>query len=119
MSIIIYKKEIEDNVAHLVSANSSIAYYQPVTTEFSNIIPDELRNKFIAIASAKAKRNIDQIDLFPIQTVLCTTGWNKNTDIFIREETYAARHSAEDKPLNIGHIQTDIIGHITNNITVD
>jgi hypothetical protein len=58
-------------------------------------------------------------DLYPIHTILVTVGWNKNKDVFLPNETWAARFTPEDKPFNIGHRPREIIGHITANAVVD
>lgn len=58
-------------------------------------------------------------DLFPICAILATSSWNKNLDVFTPPEMWMARHSSEDKPFNFMHDCSDIIGHITDNITVD
>lgn len=61
----------------------------------------------------------DQFDLFPIYTVLVSTGWNKNDDVFGKAETWKARYTPEDKPFNLEHEPSKIIGHITASCAVD
>jgi hypothetical protein len=63
--------------------------------------------------------NKDQFDLHYIYSILATTGWNKNDDVFDRQEMWGARTTAEDKPFNKGHDPNNIIGHITGNAIVD
>ena len=63
--------------------------------------------------------NEEQFDLHYIYTILATTGWNRNDDVFDRYEMWAARSTAEDKPFNKGHDPNDIIGHITGNAVVN
>lgn len=58
--------------------------------------------------------NKGQMDLHYLRTVLVTTGWNLNDDVFDRAETFAARLTPEDKPFNYEHNCADIIGHITS-----
>lgn len=57
-------------------------------------------------------------DLHYIDAVLVTTGWNNNDDVFDRVETWAARHSPEDKQLNYEHDHSKIVGHIVSNAAV-
>lgn len=61
----------------------------------------------------------DPLDLFHISSVLVSTGWNKNDDVFDPAETWLARSTPEDKPFNYMHDEMDIIGHITANRVVD
>ena len=65
------------------------------------------------LGKIKADANPDQIDLFYIKSVLVSTGWNKNDDVFDAAETWAARNTPEDKQFNFMHNENDIIGHIT------
>lgn len=58
-------------------------------------------------------------DLFPIESVLVSTGPNLNDDWFDRDETYAARRTPEDKPLNHEHESIKTIGHMTAARVVD
>lgn len=63
--------------------------------------------------------NEGQPDLHYLKTILVSTVWNKNDDVFVREETWAARHTPEDKRFNYEHVDEDIIGHITANYVVN
>ena len=116
--ITVYEQEINDGISELVKANASIAYLSPVVKNDAEL-PTEFIDKMLSVASTKANRHIDRIDLYPLKTVLVTTGWNKNADVFYPEEVWAARFSAEDKPFNFMHQQKDIIGHITDNYVID
>ncbi len=122
MNIPIYSFEEQDGLADQI-VNNSIASYsvaQKIDTA-SNIEqcnPVISNNKLQEIGVAKAE-NQDQLDLYYMQSVLVTTGWNKNDDVFDPRETWAARSTAEDKPFNFMHNEQDIIGHITSNTVVD
>jgi hypothetical protein len=54
----------------------------------------------------------DAIDLYPVRTIMVSTGWNGNMDIFSIAEAWEARNSPVNKPFNVGHIPRQIIGHI-------
>jgi hypothetical protein len=58
-------------------------------------------------------------DLFPIRSVLASTGMNKNDDFFEKGETYAARNSPAHKPFDYEHAFSDVIGHMTDAEVVD
>lgn len=115
----VYPQEIQDGISNLVKANNSIAYISPIISNSKNDWVEDFIQKSNKALSSHFGRNIDRIDLYPLQTVLVTTGWNINTDIFDKEQTWNARGSAQDKPFNYQHQQDDIIGHITDNFVID
>lgn len=118
MNIVIptYAAERQAGIAEQVATHASIAY----DTQLS---PVDIKPADRAIASRLADISVagraETIDLYPLNTVLVSTGWNKNTDVFGPEETWAARHTPEDKKFNYEHDETDIIGHITSCVAVD
>lgn len=61
----------------------------------------------------------DQFDLFPVYSLLVSTGWNKNTDVFLKSEIYHSFNSPINKPFNVEHIPNKIIGHMTSSLLVD
>ena len=111
----IYADEINDGVAELVQSSSSIAYCMPAAVSDSQ---DSKDLDFINKVKAESA-NPDQIDLFYIKSVLVSTGWNKNDDVFKADQTWAARNTPEDKQFNLMHNENDIIGHITGSYVVD
>lgn len=118
MSIPVYPLEIKDGISNLVKANASLAYISPIS-KYSGDITESYIDKAVKFASTQAHRNIDRMDLYPIQTILVSTGRNENYDIFTKDDVWEARFSAEDKPFNFMHKQRDIIGHITENFVID
>jgi len=121
MSVPIYKNEIEDGLEEVIRANSSIAYSSPLKSHTPTKGEKE-KAKLIALESVteeSAAENKNQFDLYYLNSVLVSTGWNKNDDIFDIEETWSARNTPEDKQFNFMHDETDIIGHITGNFVID
>ena len=114
----IYKAEIEDGLGDLLSSTNSVAYCG-VAKCFTPSTEEQESMKIIASEASEASENKDQIDLFYLESVLVSTGWNKNDDVFDPKETFAARTTPEDKPFNFMHDEKDIIGHITGNRVVD
>ena len=104
MTIKIYQHEINDGIGDLVKSTASVAYCAEATVQKE--IPEEIVAKAIA-------ENKDQIDLYYLESVLVSCGWNKNDDVFLPEATWAARNTPEDKQFNFMHNENDIIGHIT------
>jgi len=118
----IYRQEIEDSVSELVKASSSIAYCMPATllSKDSSIEAESSNKMNFDIDKIKASSaNPEQIDLYYIKSVLVSTGWNKNDDVFTPQATWSARNSPEDKQFNLMHDENDIIGHITGSYVVD
>ena len=114
----IFPAEINDDLGEAIASNTSLAFLSKLegagTT--SNITEAQLD----ALAAHIGKRpERDTYDLYPVKTILVSTGWNGNDDIFSGSATWAARHSPEDKPFNLGHKPRNIIGHITDNVAVD
>ena len=109
----IYKQEIDDGLQEALAKNNTLAWcsvaetYKPSATFKSSAL-----DKLIA-------ENQDQMDLYYLKSILVSTGWNKNDDVFDPKETWAAKDTPEDKPFNFMHNEKDIIGHITGNVAVD
>jgi hypothetical protein len=112
----IFKSEIEDGVGELVKSTASVAYCSPATVQKDEAPLPELKclsdAELEKLGVAKAE-NKDQIDLYYLESVLVSTGWNKNDDVFMSEATWEARSTPEDKQFNFMHNENDIIGHIT------
>ena len=118
----IFKQEIQDGIAPLVQSNASIAYCVPASllpVDPSIDEDSELKLSLVADKIKAASANPEQIDLYYITSVLVSTGWNKNDDVFNSSMTWAARHTPEDKQFNFMHNENDIIGHITGSYVVD
>jgi prefoldin subunit 5 len=110
----IYKQEILDGLESSIRANASIAYCSPA------IVSEPSINSIDYIEKIKASSaNPKQIDLYYIKSVLVSTGWNKNDDVFNPPQTWEARHTPEDKQFNFMHNENDIIGHITGSYVVN
>lgn len=115
----IYASEISDGIQDIISKNNKIAFASVVeaTSEDSQPIASSLASKS-NLDSAFAT-NEGQFDLHYVNTILVSTGWNKNDDVFDRSEVWGARKTPEDKPFNYEHDPADIIGHITGNQVID
>ena len=112
--MIVYPQEIKDGLGELVQASASVAYCAPA------LLCDDAHEEVVELANkVKAESaNPKQIDLFYIKSVLVSTGWNKNDDVFTSEATWNARNTPEDKQFNLMHNENDIIGHITGSYVV-
>ena len=106
----IYSDEVGLGVDRkLVYASKAIAY----TPAIANLFNDENRPPKV-----RASANPGQPDLFYLQSVLASTGWNQNEDVFDKYETWKAKSTPVDKRFNYQHDDNDIIGHITSSSVV-
>lgn len=67
---------------------------------------------------ASTPSNPNQQDLYYLNSVLVSTGWNKNDDVFDPSEVWTARNTPVDKQFNFMHDEHDIIGHITGSLVL-
>ncbi len=128
MNIPIYQYEINDGLAEQIQ-NNSVAYVSAAnpdtvsgfsdSIDLEKILEKNISDNKIPVALRSVAENKDQIDLYYIKSVLVSTGWNKNDDVFDPQELWDARNTPEDKPFNFMHDEKDIIGHITSNEVVD
>lgn len=115
----VYQQEIIDGLSEQVKAQASVAYCAPAIL-VNDIDTDSSWNVSRSnIEKIKAASNPNQIDLYYIKSILVSTGWNKNDDVFDPKQTWAAKNTPEDKQFNFMHNENDIIGHITGSYVVD
>ena len=118
-NIPVYKAEAEAGLYEAITAKDSCAILAncPILldTKVTSSVKSLNRDSF----EQSTADNKEQFDLHYIYSILATTGWNKNDDVFDRQEMWGARTTAEDKPFNKGHDPNNIIGHITGNALVD
>ncbi len=109
----IFDSEKSDGLEEILKSSASLSYASLVEPCQSTLKPDTKHIKSIAA--------VDDKDLYYVQSILVTSSWNKNDDVFDKAEIWKARSSPEDKPTNLEHDENVIIGHITSNwpITVD
>ena len=107
----IFQQEKTDGLQETIQTNSSIAYVSQLCEARPS---DEKKSKIIAQLELSANKK-NQQDLYYMDSVLVTTCWNNNDDVFNKNEVWKARKTPEDKPFNIEHDEHHIIGHITGN----
>lgn len=120
----IYKEESSiAGLAEQIKSQSSVAYVsqlEPASSDMQKTISK-------AIASLGDDDDIVQrisashndSDLYFTKSILVTTTWNKNADIFAPEYTWAARHTPSHKPTNLEHDEKRLVGHIVNCWPID
>lgn len=117
--MLIYSAEKEAGLAESLANHRSVAAYCPILSEKQ--VPESFKKKHLSTAlEALAKKGVEeQYDLYPLYTILATCGWNKNDDVFLRDEVWAARNTPKDKPFNQDHNPRLILGHMTGSWPVD
>jgi hypothetical protein len=65
------------------------------------------------------KGSMNDFDLYYTKSILVTSNWNKNDDVFTAADIWAARHTPAHKPTNINHDEHKVVGHITDNWAID
>ena len=108
--MIIYPQETDDGLAEKLSVSSSISYAS-ILAPCDIVEVNKIKNKISA--------SLKDDDLYYVQSILVSSSWNKNDDIFDKAEVWAARKTPEDKPTNLEHDENTIIGHITSNWPID
>jgi hypothetical protein len=114
----VYNQEILDGLSDIIKSQASVAYCAPAVL-IDNVYDSSLDIVLGLIKKIKASSNPNQVDLYYLKSVLVSTGWNKNDDVFDPMQTWAARSTPEDKQFNFMHNENDIIGHITGSYVVD
>jgi hypothetical protein len=109
----IYEAEKLDGLSHVLSAQSSIVYASLLEKSDSEVSHTKARKENQALAG------IEDTDLYYTQSILVTTSWNKNDDIFDSKEVWVARSTPMHKPTNLEHDEKTIVGHITSNWPID
>ena len=104
----IFQAEIEAGLETALRSSASIIYAS-IAEPCNNI---SLTNSMKHI---KSLASLNDNDLYYVQSILVSSNWNKNDDIFDKSEVWAARNTPEDKPTNLEHDESVIIGHITSN----
>ena len=103
----IFKAEIIDGLQKTLSSINSIAYS-------SEVIPCKEKNPILS-GFFKTLASVDDDDLYYTQSILVSSSWNKNDDIFDKSEVWLAKNSPEHKPTNLEHDESAIVGHIISN----
>jgi hypothetical protein len=107
----IYKSE--HNIAGLILNSRSISY----CTELSYYNKAQFINEAVQ-NFATANKKLTK-DLYPVTSILVSTVWNTNDDVFLKDEVWNARHTPIHHPVNINHDQDIIVGHMTDIWAVD
>ena len=115
----IYASEKEAGLEEAIKANASVAYSSPVAFYIPNKEQKESIKNLVVADEKATSENKEQFDLYYLSSILVSTGWNKNDDVFDLQEAWRAKDSPVDKQFNFMHNEADIIGHITGSVVLD
>jgi hypothetical protein len=105
----VFSSEIEAGIAEKVVASACVAYcVKPQLIEPSSELIKAIHSIDKTYASIQDK------DLYPVRSILASTNWNNNDDIFDRLEVWASRNTPIHKPDNLNHDDNVIVGHMVD-----
>lgn len=123
----IYKNEIQDGLKPLIEGSTSIGFICDIMPEDKHCpqcnhkiiqCDDDSNQCNIGNQSIATEQEEKQADLYYMNSVLVSAGWNKNDDVFSNAQLWAARKTPVQKPFNYMHDESDIIGHMTASMVV-
>ena len=115
-NIKVYQAEKDAGLENIITANASIAYESPVLLGDNAVTKNELKQFLPATVSKAAK---DDDDIYHVYSILVSTSWNKNDDVFDKDEVWASKETPKYKPTNLEHDEKQIVGGIIDNWAVD
>ena len=104
----IFQQEYDDGISELISSSNSISY--AALAEPLSI--DSVGKKMKAFGS------VQDPDMYYVQSILVSSNWNRNDDVFDPEEVWKAKETPEHKPTNVNHDENLIVGHIISNYPI-
>ena len=136
-TIPVFKAEQDAGLQHLIESNASIAYQTPILLDKEchediacsirgdaahqgggNYQTDPLTVTSTVLPTfVKAAKDDD--DIYHVYSILVSTSWNKNDDVFDKDEVWASKDTPKYKPTNLEHDEKQIVGGIIGNWAVD
>ena len=105
----IFDQEKTYGLEEMLLAKASVSYASLATPLAQNSEHSDITRDLKTVASFSDE------DLYYVQSILVSSSWNKNDDIFDKIEVWNSRHTPEHKPTNLEHNEDLIIGHIVSN----
>jgi uncharacterized coiled-coil protein SlyX len=103
----VYDLEKELGLEDKIRSQASILFDAPV------------QKKKMSSDLLKTFASEDDPDLYKVYSILVSTVWNKNDDVFTKEEVWAARNTPVFKPTNLEHDEKQMVGAIIESWPVD
>lgn len=99
----IYQSELKAGLSDAISL-ASVVYDTQI---LKNPVPADM-------SAASDNEDWDTRLLYRFSSVLASTGWNGNDDVFMPDYVWAARYTPVDKMVNMHHDHDMIVGHMTS-----
>lgn len=126
----VFQAEIDAGLEQVIQSSASIAYEAPAMLGASSLIstlPDkcdkDIECSLNVEQSSKEmpflKASKEDSDIYHVYSILVSTSWNKNDDVFDKDEVWAAKDTPKYKPTNLEHDEKQIVGGIIDNWAVD
>lgn len=118
--ITVFQAEKDAGLEQQIQSKASVAYVSPICgPEIKpSVLQSELSYKD-AIKDFVSKAGHDDSDIYHTYSILVSTTWNRNDDVFSKEEVWAARNTPQYKPTNLEHDEKKIVGGMIGNWPVD
>ena len=116
MKVKVYNAEKQLGLEEKIASQGSVAFIAKVindTDTYTKIKQTQSIKDLIAHAGTN-----DQ-DVHLVYSILVSTVWNKNDDVFLKEPVWLARNTAKFKPTNLDHDEKQILGTIVDCWPVD
>ncbi len=113
--ITIYKSE-KSLAREIQNARSIALYAQAKKWALGKIDREKV---LCSLNEDRSAASIDDADLYYVESILVSTNWNKNDDVFKNDEVFFARKSPISKPSNLNHEEHKIVGHLTKTWLID
>jgi len=110
----LYKSEINDNI--VLDKNKTVI---TASVKLADDYNKDIKQSISTIKTVEELIGYNQPDLALVVSILVSTGWNLNDDVFTPSEVWAAKHTPVHKPMNDNHNSDKILGHIINSRALD
>ncbi len=104
----LFQQEYDDGISDRIMGNRSLSFASVAEPLHVDAVSKQMK----ALASIQDK------DMYYVQSILVTSNWNKNDDIFMPDEIWKAKETPEHKPTNLNHDENLIVGHIISNYPI-
>lgn len=104
----IYRQELIDGLKDRILGSTSVAFATRLESNTNSSLNELIQKAFANKLDSKQ-------GLYPTKSILVSTVWNLNDDVFDKAEVWLAKSTPEDKPTNLDHDEKKIVGHITGN----
>jgi len=118
--IIVFEKEKVAGLEDQIRSKASVAYVSQLYPPQDNPITLQSQPSYAkALDNFFTNASKDDGDIYHTYSILVSTTWNKNDDVFGKDEVWAARNTPQYKPANLEHDEKKIVGGIIGNWPVD